>query len=73
MAQDVSLVLQLQNAPDPDITLVQNGTTPLPQLQKMVGRIDAIQVEQQGPVRAVVKVNLVGGLILERCSNPNVR
>ncbi|KXN82742.1 hypothetical protein AN958_02181 [Leucoagaricus sp. SymC.cos] len=56
LAQNASLVLHLQNAPDPDLTLVQNGTTQLPQVQRMVGRADAVQVEQQGPVRAVIKV-----------------
>lgn len=56
LAQNGTLVLHVQNAPDPDFTLVQNGTTQLPQVQKMVGRVDSIQVEQNGPVRAVIKV-----------------
>ncbi|KAF5349243.1 hypothetical protein D9756_009419 [Leucocoprinus leucothites] len=56
LAQNGSLVLHVQNAPDPDLTLVQNGTTQLPQVQTMVGKTDSVQVEQQGPVRAVIKV-----------------
>ena len=62
LAQNGTLVLHVQNAPDPDFTLVQNGTTQLPQVQKMVGRVDSIQVEQNGPVRAVIKVGFMPGL-----------
>lgn len=56
LAQNASLVLHVQNAPDPDLTLVQDGTTQLPQVQRMIGKTDTVQVEQQGPVRAVIKV-----------------
>jgi hypothetical protein len=59
LAQDASLVLHVQNAPDPDLTLVQAGTTQIPDVQRMTGKIDTVQVEQQGPVRAVIKVLFV--------------
>ncbi|KAF9444924.1 hypothetical protein P691DRAFT_777927 [Macrolepiota fuliginosa MF-IS2] len=56
LAQNASLILHVQNAPDPDLTLVQNGSTQLPQIMGMIGKIDTVQVEQGGPVRVVVKV-----------------
>lgn len=63
LARDVSLVLHVQNAPDPDLTLAQNGTIQLPQVQRMVGKTDSVQVEQEGPVRAVVKVTFTPMLL----------
>lgn len=64
LAENGSLVLHVQNTFDPDLTLVQSGTTQLPQVQTMVGKADAVQVEQNGPVRAVIKVSLVHNIIV---------
>lgn len=56
LARNASLVLHVQNAPDPDLTLARTGITQFPDIQSMNGKIDTVQVEQEGPVRAVIKV-----------------
>ncbi|KAF7761871.1 CAZyme family PL26 [Agaricus bisporus var. burnettii] len=56
LAQNATLVLHVQNAPDPDLTLVRTGITQFPDVQSMNGKIDTVQVEQEGPVRAVIKM-----------------
>ncbi|KAH9477556.1 Putative protein YetA [Psilocybe cubensis] len=61
LAQNGQLVLQLQNAPDPDFsassTTAAIGSVVQPaSIQKMLGRVDNLTVEQSGPVRGVIKV-----------------
>ncbi|KAF8157140.1 hypothetical protein B0H34DRAFT_849173 [Crassisporium funariophilum] len=61
LAQSVQLVLQLQNAPDQDLSAMTlsaaNGAIVQPaSIQRMLGRADTLTVEQSGPVRAVIKI-----------------
>lgn len=61
LAQNGQLVIQLQNAPDPDFsatsaTAANGSIVQPPSVQRMLGRVDSITVEQSGPVRGVIKV-----------------
>ncbi|PPQ78283.1 hypothetical protein CVT25_011742 [Psilocybe cyanescens] len=60
LAQNGQLVVQLQNAPDPDFsatsaTAANGSVVQPPNIQRMLGRVDNITVEQSGPVRGVLK------------------
>lgn len=63
LAQNGQLVVQLQNAPDPDFsatsaTAANGSVVQPPNIQRMLGRVDNITVEQSGPVRGVLKVGI---------------
>ncbi|TFK41764.1 hypothetical protein BDQ12DRAFT_678450 [Crucibulum laeve] len=57
LAQSGSLVLRIQSAPDPDLADSGTKSIQLPSILTMAGRVDAAEVEQQGPVRAVIKIS----------------
>ncbi|KAF8893062.1 hypothetical protein BD779DRAFT_1610011 [Infundibulicybe gibba] len=55
LAQNGALVVNVQNAPDPEL----DG--PRPTVVATAGRVDSVTVEQKGPVRAVIKVLHLAG------------
>ncbi|KAF8970077.1 hypothetical protein BDZ97DRAFT_1652716 [Flammula alnicola] len=61
LAQNGQLVVQLQNAIDPELSATSSSAAngmvvQPPTIQRMLGRADSVTVEQSGPVRGVVKI-----------------